>query len=333
MSQNRRSAANKPPSALKLRDLKLSPITMVRGPSATIADRALAHLRQSALASDPDRELTEVSASQYLPGQLQAWSSPSLFGNGRIIQINEVDAASDDLVADLIDYFDDPEPDVVLLLHHRGGNRGKKLADAAKKAGATYSAEHPKKRADRLELIADEAAYRRGTVPNDAAQKLVDAVGDDADELLGTIRQLLDDNGGTVSAEAVSAYYAGRIDTTGFEVADAVADGEGPRAVLLARRATQSGVVPILLVSAIAQKLRDIAKVMVPGVSRAELGMPPWQVDRARRSARGWTPEALGAAIILVAKADEDVKGASRDPVGAVERCIIEISRIRARRR
>lgn len=329
----RRQSNKSMASALYLQQMKPGPIVMVRGANSTIADRALAYLRASAMKAEPDLEVTEIWAGSYQAGRLAALVSPSLFGDSRLIQVNDVDAAGDDLLADLLDYFADPEPGVVVLLHHRGGNRLKKLVDAVNQAGVVYAADAVRRRGDRVSLLQDEVAYRRGTIEPAAAQRLADAVGDDLDELLGTVRQLMDDNNGAVTLAAVDAYFAGRLDTTGFDVADAVAAGEGPRAVLLARRAASSGIVPVLLVAAIAQKLRDIAKVTVRGISQAELGMAPWQVDQARRNARGWSPEALGAAICLVARADQDVKGASRDPAGAVERCIIEISRVRASHR
>ena len=57
-----------------------------------------------------------------------------------------------------------------------------------------------------------------------------------------------------------------------------------------------------------------------------DLGLASWQVDRARRELRAWTPESLAAAIRAVAQADAEVKGASRDPVFAVERAVLRIA-------
>ena len=78
-----------------------------------------------------------------------------------------------------------------------------------------------------------------------------------------------------------------------------------------------------ILVAAFAMKLRTMAKV---GGSRGsggqlagQLGLAPWQIDRARRDLQGWNEVGLGRAILAVAEADAQVKGAGRDPVYALE--------------
>ena len=72
----------------------------------------------------------------------------------------------------------------------------------------------------------------------------------------------------------------------------------------------------------------ELARVAAAGgrrMSPAELGMAPWQVDRARRELQGWSDDALAASILAVARADAEAKGASRDPVYAVERAVLTI--------
>ena len=64
-------------------------------------------------------------------------------------------------------------------------------------------------------------------------------------------------------------------------------------------------------------------------MSPAELGMAPWQVDRARRELQGWSDDALATSILAVARADAEAKGASRDPVYAVERAVLTICNAR----
>src|SRR5665648_814229 len=101
-------------------------------------------------------------------------------------------------------------------------------------------------------------------------------------------------------------------------------------AVALLRHALATGSDPVPLVAALAIKLRTLAKV---GAARGQgldpvrdLGLASWQVDRARRELRAWTPESLAGAICAVAQADAEVKGASRDPVFAVERAVLRIA-------
>ena len=54
--------------------------------------------------------------------------------------------------------------------------------------------------------------------------------------------------------------------------------------------------------------------------------MSPVQRRNAERIAGQWTNEALAAAILAVAQADAEVKGASRDPEFALERVILRVA-------
>jgi DNA polymerase-3 subunit delta len=68
-----------------------------------------------------------------------------------------------------------------------------------------------------------------------------------------------------------------------------------------------------------------------------DLGLAPWQVDKARRQLRGWSPQGLASAIEAVAAADLAVKGGlpikgrrAGDPVYAVEKAVLDIGAARA---
>ena len=98
------------------------------------------------------------------------------------------------------------------------------------------------------------------------------------------------------------------------------------------------GVDPVPIVANLAAQVRQLIRVGAAGRGgrsadlARELGMAPWQVDKARRSLHGWDDDSLGRSIQAVAAADFDVKGGARDPVYAVERAILTISRARAER-
>jgi DNA polymerase-3 subunit delta len=56
------------------------------------------------------------------------------------------------------------------------------------------------------------------------------------------------------------------------------------------------------------------------------IGAAPWQIDRARRDLSGWSEGGLASAIVAVAAADANVKGATRDPVYALERMVTVVA-------
>jgi DNA polymerase-3 subunit delta len=159
---------------------------------------------------------------------------------------------------------------------------------------------------------------------------LVSAFSDDLDELASACQQLVSDVTGDITEATVAKYYGGRVETTAFTVADAAIAGRHGEALLGLRHALASGADPVPIVAAFASKLRTMAKVAGSregsGQIASRLGLAPWQVDRARRDLAGWTGDGLGTAILTVAEADANVKGATRDPVFALERMVSVIS-------
>ncbi len=130
-------------------------------------------------------------------------------------------------------------------------------------------------------------------------------------------------------------FQQGRIETSGYDVADATLDGKTDQALIALRQALQTGVDPVLIITALSGSIRTLAK--VSGANRgaksfelaSSLGLPPWQIDKARRQLGGWTPSTLAGAVVALAQADADIKGAASDPIYALERTVIAISRAR----
>lgn len=164
----------------------------------------------------------------------------------------------------------------------------------------------------------------------DAARALVAAVGSDLAELAAACTQLVQDTQGDVGKETVDSYFGGRVEATGFKVADAALTGRGAVALSTLRHALTTGTDPVPIVAALAMKLRQVAKVAgqrkSSGQLAKELGMAPWQVQQAQEQAQYWTPDELVKCLRLVAEADAQVKGASRDPEYAVERAVTGIA-------
>lgn len=314
----------------------LAPIVLVRGKEDLLAERALSRLerlaRERVEGAGVALEVTQVEAASYEAGRLAVLASPSLFAEPRHVVISGLEALTDACQSDLLAYLTDPAPDVTLVLRHASGVRGKKLLDAlaAAKVPQVACEEIPDR--EKGHFVAEEfrRAHRRIEPP--AVVALVDAIGSDLRELAAAAAQLITDTSGAVTAADVDRYYGGRVEATGFRVADAAVTGRAGEALALARHAMASGTDPVPLVAALALKLRGMAKVAASRgrqLPTASLGMAPWQVDRAKRDLNGWTPEGLAAAISAVAAADAEVKGESRSPQYAVERAVLRIAQAR----
>ena len=314
------------------------PLVLISGPEAVIADRALSTTLDELRASSPDLEVIRLAAETYEAGALGMHASPSLFGGEKCIVVQDLDEAPDELQEDLLAFLAAPDPDVTLVVTHKSGQRGKKVLDTLKKSQSrVLEAPAIKSDRDKTDFAMHEfrAAGRRATP--DAVRALIEAIGKDVRELASACQQLVADTTGTIDEDLVAKYHGGKVEATGFKVADAAVAGNAGEALRLLRHAIATGVDPVPIVAVLAQQLRQLVKVGAAGRGRSadvarDLGMAPWQVDKARRGLSGWGPEGLAEAIQAVANADFEVKGGGRDPVYAVERAVLTITRARSGR-
>ncbi|MFM6968546.1 MAG: DNA polymerase III subunit delta [Microbacteriaceae bacterium] len=309
--------------------MREAPIVLVTGPEDYLADRVFRELRDRVRTVSPELEVTDLDASQYVRGSLLDFASPSLFGEPRMIRVSNAETTNDDFIDDIITYLDRVESDVIVLVRHGGGNRGKRMLDAIRGFTGTVEVDcaELKKGADRVAFVSAELKRLGAKVEQDAVAALSEAFSDDLAELAAACSQIATDAlGETVTKAFVDRYYEGREEVTAFAVVDSAIDGNREEALRLLRHALQTGADPVPLIATFAMKLRQMVKVGGfkgrPADAARELGMAPWMVDKAKRSLRGWTGPSLGIAIIAVAEADSMVKGDGRDPIFAVERLV-----------
>ena len=309
-------------------------LVLIQGAEGLLADRAITKI----LAANPTATTTTLIADEIEVGTITDSLAPSLFGDARIVVIKEIQDLTADCSDEIIEYLVDPDESLNLVLWHKGGVKGKALVDKVKKAGAeVIAAEAIKKDSDKAEFVRSEFKRLGRKISTEAVQALIDSLGSDLRELGGACSQLASDvlAGKVIDEDDVVAYQRGRIETTGYDVADAVLDGKTALALISLRNAINTGTDPVLIVSAIAASIRTMAK--VSGASRglksfdlaSQLGLPPWQIDKARRQLTGWSENALARSVITLAQADADIKGAAADPAYALERAIITISTAR----
>lgn len=310
-----------------------APVVLVRGAEDLLAERAVDRVVDLVRERDPEVEKSELEGATYGAGMLTVAASPSLFGESTVVVVRRAEAATEALVADVVAYVAQPDASTVVVVQHGGGVRGKKMLDAITASGAPVVQCDPiKKDADKASFVTAEFRAARRRVDAAAVRALVDALGSDLRELASACAQLVADTTGTVTEALVDRYYGGRVEATGFRVADAAVGGDAGEAVALLRHAIATGADPVPIVAALALKLRTLGKVAAMrggGVTAKELGLAPWQVDRARKDLGRWNPEGLATAITAVAQADAEVKGEGRDPVFAVERAVLTVARAR----
>ena len=308
---------------------------LILGSEGALADSAL--LKLTAQLKDESAELTTLSASEVIVGDIADALAPSLFSERRALVIKELQDLPEDSRDEITRYLDNIDPTTTVIFMHKGGVKGKALLDAIKKAKATIIACEPlKKESEKQEFVRNLFLdFGRKATPA-AVNALVNAVGGDLRELSGACSQIVSDTPtGTIDEGHVEKFHQGRIETTGFDVADIALDGNLAQALITLRSAIATGTDPVMITSALASAIRGLAK--VSGANRnvksfelaGSLAMAPWQIDKARRQLAGWTPKGLIAAVSAVAQADADVKGAASDPIYALEKAISEIASAR----
>lgn len=312
-----------------------SALCLIIGDEDLLIARAIEAAIVAVRADEPSAETREVEGSAATAGELAELFSPSLFGGRRVVVLRSGQDAKKDVTATLLAYAANPDPDVVLLVLHAGGAKGKALADGLKAAGAqVVSAEKITRHRERVEFVRNEFRRIGGSCPETAADALLAAVGNDLRELAAAAAQLVADTDGRITAETVARYYRGRAEVTGFTVADAAMIGDVPAALEALRWALQVGVDPVPIADALADGVRTVSRVASAGRGSAyqlasSLGMPAWKVERAQRQARGWSPAGLVAAMHAAAECNAQVKGGSEDRGYALERAVFAVSAAR----
>jgi DNA polymerase III subunit delta len=319
---------------LSWRDPQPAPVVLVSGPEEICAERAIAGVRDYLRAEDASLEISDIRADDYAAGTLLAVTSPSLFGEPRLVRVSGVEKCSDAFLTEAVAYLSQVQEGATVVLRHTGASvRGKKLLDAIRAGeggGVEIACPAVKRDSDRYDFAAGEFAAATRRIAPTALRALVSAFADDLTELAAACQQLIADVEGDIDDRVVERYYGGRVETSAFTVADTAIAGRYGDALLALRHALASGADPVPLVAAVASKLRTMARVAgsreSSGALAARLGMKDWQVDRARRDLVGWSQVTLAMAIQATARADAEVKGASRDPVFALERMITVIA-------
>ncbi len=310
-----------------------APVVLVTGSETFLAERAIGLLRDILRTEDASLEVSDIAADDYSPGELATFASPSLFGEPRLVRVTGVEKCTDAFLSETLAYLESPASDCYLVLRHAGGVRGKKLLDALRGGlggGIEIACADIKRETDRADFVLAEFRAAGRKITPGAVRALVGAFSGEIAELAAACRQLLADTGDDISEATVERYYAGRVETNAFRVADIAIAGRHGDALALLRHALASGADPVPIVAAFASKLRTMAKVSGARGSSGQLaqqfGLAPWQVDRAKRDLQGWTEDGLARGISLLAETDAQVKGEGRDPVFALERMVNLIS-------
>lgn len=318
----------------------LGRVTLVTGPEEFLNERAVAGVRAAVRAADAEAEFSEAQGGDLTLATLGELAAPSLFSSTRCIVVRFLENLPDESVDGLLDYCGSPVDDVALVLVHSGGQKGSGVLTKLRKVPTVTEVRSLALKASEFpRFAASEARVHGARIDEDAAEFLVQAVGQDLRSLSAATHQLANDfPGETLTIDKVKRYFGGRAEAKSFAVADAAFFGRRAMALEELRWALDGGTAPVLVTSAFAGGARGLAKyVSAPrGLREADLarevGVPPWKLRTLRDQSRAWSPDGLGKAITAIAQADADIKGAAHDAAYTLERLVLTVAALRDQR-
>ncbi len=315
----------------------LGRITLITGPEEFLNERTVAAVRAAVRNFDIEAEFSEALAGDLSLATLGEMAAPSLFSSTRCVVVRALEQLPEESVEGLLDYCGAPVEDVALVLAHSGGQKGSGVLTRLRKLAAVteVKSEHLKS-AEIGSFVASEVAGHGAKIDREAADFLIEAVGQDLRSLSAAAHQLTNDFPGEVlSSEKVKRYFGGRAEAKSFAVADHAFYGRTSAALEELRWAMDGGTPAVLVTSAFAGSARGLARMMSAprGLRDNDLarlvGVPPWKLRTLREQSRGWNEAGAASAIRAVAAADADIKGAATDASYALERLVLTITKLR----
>jgi len=309
---------------------------LILGSEGALSDRAINKL--SAELKESKCEITQLFAAETIVGDIADALAPSLFSERRALILRDLQDLPEENKDEITRYLTSPDETMTVVFVHKGGVKGKALLDAIKKVKPEIiSCEPLKKEAEKEGFVKELFLDIGRKATSGAVSALVGALGSDMRELQAAVSQIAADApAGVIDEVMIDKFHQGRVETTGFDVADATLDGDLSAALIALRSALETGTDPVMITSAIASSLRSLAK--VSGANRGTksfelagpLGMAPWQIDKARRQLHRWSPGAMADAVGAIAQADAEVKGAASDPIYALEKAVTRIASLQS---
>ena len=302
-----------------------------------LADRAVAARVREALGECPEAELYDLFAASLDASQFVQITGGSLLSTHSVVTIRNLGDLPAELHERIVDEAKNPHLELCLTLVHEGGNKGSGLVNKLRKAKVPIQKIESPKVWELPDFVMTEARAANVKITRDGAQEIVDALGTDMASLASAVAQLAADwPGSSLTSDVIKQYFKSRAKVNNFSICDDVLNGHTAQALEKIRWANQIGVNPVQVVSAFASGLRSLGKyldardISAPDSQIAKMaGVPPWKLRDLSRQARYWKPSGVASAIIAVAKADAEVKGAGVDPQYALEKMALTVASAR----
>ncbi len=298
-------------------------IVLVAGPESYLREQAIENAVARIRSVYPEAERVVVNLHlEESDADLWEACAPTLFGDAMVVEVSGIESPDDAGAEALLQVIAELPDHISLVLEHAGGVGGKKLQDAARKAGAeVVECKAIKKGRETTDLLVKRLSRKRRKMTPAALEVFYDAIGQNIPMLMNGLDQLMSDvEEDPIDVAHVRSYFSGVADVAGYEIANdvwnrkAVAALETLRQSIITNGLSGTGVMSVM---AMASGLRAIVRMgaLSPGISDAdaarELGIPPFRVRDVRQQWQRWSGDQrrLARAVVQLADAEADMKG------------------------
>lgn len=248
---------------------------------------------------------------------MSACNSYSLFGGGAFVLVRNLDAWNAAQKARIVDYLQNPSPETDLVLLGKKLGARERLRAAVERAGEIHNLEQPTGKA--LVKWAVGHARRSGVeLPTEVAEDLAARCSGDKSRMVRELEKLSLYVEGTVTHEDVGALCAPDVQSNIFAFVDALAEGNGGRAMKLLEDLLAAGEPALRLVFMVRRQFLLVARaeaLFERGASRSEvaseLKVPPFVARKLEEQGRKLGAETAEDALDLIIALESGLKGGS----------------------
>ena len=314
-------------------------VYLVTGPEELLvrreADRLQSELREEA---GGEVELTDVRAAELGEEGLPDLRTASLFGAPRVVRIRDAQDLRAEHGKALEALLEAPPTDATVVLTASGTGRIQGLAKAIKAAGGRIDVGAPPDwDAKAWQRLAAEELARHGLSAQPAAlQAILDHAGHDVGTIAGKVAALARVAASErVSVDEVEEAIAGHGNKGAFAIADAMCERDPARAVRLLRGSLEAGEEPLMILGALAYRIRAVVAAGGGLVGRTDakeqrarigFSVSKGQFGHLERHRRSFGAGELTAAYRTLAEADLALKGSDLEPGAVLEQAVAAIA-------
>lgn len=308
------------------------PMHLVTAPVDLLAMRAVERLLDELRTKEGSRlEVESVDAADLAEGRMPDLRTPSLFGGARALVVRNAHRLPKAVARALRAELGGSPPDTHVILVASSVKPIQALAKAIAQTGGRIDVAPPREYEVHAwqQLVSDELARHGRTADKAARAALLAHAGLDVDLIAEKVAQVC---AGVppdreITATAVEELVVGHGSRGSFAVADAMCARDPAKALALLRGCYEAGDHPIMVLGALAYRVRSLIAVAT-GVEPRSVGLnvSSRQTAHLRSLREGFGPGELTQALSHLAAADLEIKNGDLSPEFAVERAVLGVA-------